>query len=72
MEFDQAQLVMQFSFAAIMFVVAAAIAMKVHAKLNAPRGSYGKGKPERRRRPRLVLPDPATLQPRHVAPGETI
>ncbi|HEY3836010.1 MAG TPA: hypothetical protein VGL72_05545 [Bryobacteraceae bacterium] len=72
MEIDQVQLVMQFSFAAIMFLVSAAIAMRLHRKLTKPRGTYAKGQPERRKRRRLVLPDPATLHPRTVAPGETI
>ena len=49
-----------------------AFAKKRFREISKPRGHYANGLPERRRRPRLVLPDPANLSPRPVAPGMTI
>lgn len=72
MAFDQAQLVLQFCYTVAVLWLAAAIGMKVNRMLTKPRGTYGKGMPERRKRRRIVLPDPATMRPRLVAPGERI
>jgi hypothetical protein len=72
MAFDQGQLVLQYCYLVAILWLSAAVALKVNRMLTKPRGTYGKGMPERRKRRRIALPDPATLQPRSVAPGETI
>ena len=72
MAFDQGQLVLQYCYMVAVLWLAAAVGLKVNRMLTKPRGTYGKGMPERRKRRRISLPDPATLHPRPVAPGETI
>jgi hypothetical protein len=72
MDIDPSQLVVQFCLQAAVLLAFAAVAMKIIRVRSKPRGTYGNGLPERRKRTRIVLPDPATLQPRPLAPGETI
>ena len=68
---EQIEFVIQFfmMWAVILSMTAVAIRL-LRAKKS--RGTYGNGLPERRSRPRIVLPDPATIRPRFVAPGQTI
>jgi hypothetical protein len=72
MSMNPGELILQYCFNVAVWLLISAVAMKAYRFLHKPRGTYGNGLPERRRRPRLVLPDPATLQPRPVAPGTTI
>jgi hypothetical protein len=72
MGIDQYYLVVEFSSVVVGIVVFAAISMKVYGLLSKPRGTYGNGIPERRKRRRVVLPDPATITPRAVPPGTLI
>jgi hypothetical protein len=66
------QMVHQFSISVVALFIIVAMALAAYRKLAKPRSVRANGLPERRRRPRLVLPDPATLKPRPVAPGTTI
>lgn len=72
MGIDQYNLVVEFCIAVGGFAAIAAIGMKVNGVMSKPRGTYGNGLPERRKRPRLVLPDPANITPRAVPPGTSI
>lgn len=69
---DPSQMILQFSLMMGLVYLVTVVALNVRRVRSKPRGTYGKGLPERRRRPRLVLPDPCTLQPRPVPPGATI
>jgi hypothetical protein len=66
------QMVHQFCLQVVSLLGLAVLGMIISRGLSKPRGTYGDDLPERRRRPRMVLPDPATLRPRRIAPGDTI
>ena len=72
MAIDQFELILQLCIALAALVAFGSIGTKVYRMLTKPRGTYANGLPERRRRKRLVLPDPATITPRIVPPGTTI
>jgi hypothetical protein len=72
MAIDQFQLLLQLCIALAVLVASGTIGMKVHRVLTKARGTYGNGLPERRKRKRLVLPDPATITPRIVPPGTSM
>ncbi len=72
MAIDQFHLVLQFSIVVVSFIAIGLLGTKIAKGLSKPRGTYGDGLPERRKRKRLVLPDPATIQPRPVPPGTSI
>jgi len=63
MSINPLQLILQFCVQGAILLAIGALAIKSSRVLAKPRGTYGNGLPERRRRPRIVLPDPATLQP---------
>jgi hypothetical protein len=72
MPIDQMQGVFQMFLGIALVLLIGPTALTIHRMMNKPKGTYGNGLPERRKRPRLTLPDPATLQPRMVPPGSTI
>ena len=68
---DANDLILQYSLIVTGFWILIAVARHIMLLRAQPRRT-AEGMPERRRRPRLVLPDPATLRPCAVAPGEMI
>jgi hypothetical protein len=72
MEFDQGQLILHFCMMVLAQMVLAGVALMLKRKFAKPKGAWVPGMPDRRKRPRIVLPDPATLRPRYVGPGATI
>ena len=69
---DFVELLFQLGTITLMVLVIKGMIDKVARIRQACRGTYGKGLPERRKRPRITLRDPSALAPRPVAPGETI
>ena len=72
MQLDFNDVILQFSAWVIGFWIMIALVRHYRALQAKPRGTYANGQPERRRRPRFQMPDPATMTPRPVAPGEMI
>jgi hypothetical protein len=61
MAIEQFELIFQFCAHLAMMILVIVIATRLSRMLERPRATYGAGLPDRRKRPRLVLRDPAVV-----------